>query len=186
MPAVKNVGEPCAAEPHARFEVAAGGNQASRASMCRAAGRLSPTLLTGMDELQNCRGAAATTLVRLPQLVPSGSRHAGRGRPRSARRSGRGGLLSTRKAGRTPRAGLRRALPAMQVSPFRPFAEKEAPALAGLRPILGGPKVRSTPGMLALVTQSGGSGWRSASRRSWRVRPVGLRSQAASSPSADD
>jgi len=45
MPAVKNVGEPCAGEPHARFEVAAGGNQASRASTCRAAGRLSPTLL---------------------------------------------------------------------------------------------------------------------------------------------
>jgi hypothetical protein len=28
MPAVKNVGEPCAREPHARFEAAAGGNQA--------------------------------------------------------------------------------------------------------------------------------------------------------------
>src|SRR5712692_3857108 len=26
MPAVKDVGEPCAGEPHARFEVAAGGN----------------------------------------------------------------------------------------------------------------------------------------------------------------
>ena len=37
MPAVKNVGEPCAGEPHARFEVAAGGNEASRASTCRAA-----------------------------------------------------------------------------------------------------------------------------------------------------
>jgi hypothetical protein len=37
MPTVKNVGEPCAGEPHARFEVAAGGNQASRASTCRAA-----------------------------------------------------------------------------------------------------------------------------------------------------
>jgi len=35
MPAVKNVGEPCAGEPHARIEVAAGGNQTSRASMCR-------------------------------------------------------------------------------------------------------------------------------------------------------
>ena len=34
MPAVKNVGEPCAGEPHARFEVAAGGNQPSR--QCRA------------------------------------------------------------------------------------------------------------------------------------------------------
>ena len=37
MPTVKNVGEPCAGEPHARFEVAAGGNQASRASTCRGA-----------------------------------------------------------------------------------------------------------------------------------------------------
>src|SRR5688500_17560403 len=36
MPAVKNVGEPCAGEPHARFEVAAGGNRASRAITCRA------------------------------------------------------------------------------------------------------------------------------------------------------
>jgi hypothetical protein len=36
MPAVKNVGEPCAGEPHARFEVAAGGDQTSRASVCRA------------------------------------------------------------------------------------------------------------------------------------------------------
>jgi hypothetical protein len=27
MPAVKGVGEPCAGEPHARFEVAAGGNR---------------------------------------------------------------------------------------------------------------------------------------------------------------
>jgi hypothetical protein len=35
MPAVKNVGEPCAGEPHARIEVAAGGNQTSRASTCR-------------------------------------------------------------------------------------------------------------------------------------------------------
>ena len=37
MPTVKNVGEPCAGKPHARIEVAAGGNQASRANTCRAA-----------------------------------------------------------------------------------------------------------------------------------------------------
>jgi hypothetical protein len=37
MPAVKNVGEPCAGKPHARIEAAAGGNQASRASTRRAA-----------------------------------------------------------------------------------------------------------------------------------------------------
>jgi hypothetical protein len=35
MPTVKNVGEPCAGEPHARIEVAAGGNRASR--HCRTA-----------------------------------------------------------------------------------------------------------------------------------------------------
>src|SRR3954465_4863555 len=37
MPAVKNVGEPCAGEPHARFEVAAGGNRTSRAITRRGA-----------------------------------------------------------------------------------------------------------------------------------------------------
>ncbi len=35
MPAVRDVGEPCAGEPHARFEVAAGGNQTSRANTRR-------------------------------------------------------------------------------------------------------------------------------------------------------
>ena len=44
MPAVKNVGEPCAGEPHARFEVAAGGNQASR---LRRAAQAPPADLTG-------------------------------------------------------------------------------------------------------------------------------------------
>ncbi|MFZ0976065.1 MAG: hypothetical protein WAN22_27835, partial [Solirubrobacteraceae bacterium] len=39
---MKDVGEPCAGEPHARFDVAAGGNQASRQR--RAARRLPPTL----------------------------------------------------------------------------------------------------------------------------------------------
>jgi hypothetical protein len=42
MLAVKNVGEPCAGEPHARFEVAAGGNQTSRASKRRAKVSSSP------------------------------------------------------------------------------------------------------------------------------------------------
>ena len=37
MPAVKNVGEPCAGEPHARFEVAAGTGEAlpGPAACCR-------------------------------------------------------------------------------------------------------------------------------------------------------
>ena len=36
MPTVKNVGEPCAGEPHARIDAAARGNQISRASTRRA------------------------------------------------------------------------------------------------------------------------------------------------------
>jgi hypothetical protein len=36
MPTVKNVGEPCAGEPHARIDAAARGNQISRASTSRA------------------------------------------------------------------------------------------------------------------------------------------------------
>src|SRR6266536_386443 len=35
MPAVKDVGEPCAGEPHARFEVAAGGNRNQSAIAAR-------------------------------------------------------------------------------------------------------------------------------------------------------
>ena len=48
MLTVKNVGEPCAGEPHARIEVAAGGNQTSRANMCRAvqAPLADPTVMT--------------------------------------------------------------------------------------------------------------------------------------------
>ena len=44
MPTVKNVGEPCAGEPHAPIEVAAGGNQTSRASTAARSRRLPPTL----------------------------------------------------------------------------------------------------------------------------------------------
>ena len=49
MPAVKNVGELCAGEPHAQFDVAAGGNQTSRASTRRAAQAplADPTVLSG-------------------------------------------------------------------------------------------------------------------------------------------
>ena len=43
MPTVKNVGEPCAGEPHARFDVAAGGNQASRARTAARPRRLPST-----------------------------------------------------------------------------------------------------------------------------------------------
>ena len=46
MPAVKNVGEPCAGEPHARFDVAAGGNQASRHRRAALAPPADPTSST--------------------------------------------------------------------------------------------------------------------------------------------
>ena len=34
MPAVNDVGEPCARESHARFEVAGAGNGAARSAIC--------------------------------------------------------------------------------------------------------------------------------------------------------
>src|SRR5687768_9605993 len=43
MPTVKNVGEPCAGEPHARFDAAAGGNQASRQARAASAPPADPT-----------------------------------------------------------------------------------------------------------------------------------------------
>ena len=43
MPTVKNVGEPCAGKSHARFEVAAGGNQASRLRRAAQAPLADPT-----------------------------------------------------------------------------------------------------------------------------------------------
>ncbi len=49
MPTVKNVGEPCAGEPHARFEVAAGGNRGQPATPARP-WRLPPTLQKRLRE----------------------------------------------------------------------------------------------------------------------------------------
>jgi len=46
MPAVKNVGEPCAGEAHARFDAAAGGNQTSRLRRAALAPPADPTLTT--------------------------------------------------------------------------------------------------------------------------------------------
>jgi len=49
MPAVKNVGEPCAGEPHARFEAAAGGNRNQSAIAVRNwAPPADPTVLAGV------------------------------------------------------------------------------------------------------------------------------------------
>src|SRR5215211_3163420 len=60
-PAVKDVGEPCAGEPHARFEVAAGGNQTSRAHTAARTRRLPPTRHSGSRALAatgECRNHA--------------------------------------------------------------------------------------------------------------------------------
>ena len=49
MPAVKDVGEPCAGEPHARIEVAAGGNRNQSATAARNwAPPADPTTLDGI------------------------------------------------------------------------------------------------------------------------------------------
>jgi hypothetical protein len=77
---VKNVGEPCAGEPHARIEVAAGGNQASRASTCRAA-QAPPADPT--KSLSSASASSATACGARPRLV-SETRYA---RPSSGSRS---------------------------------------------------------------------------------------------------
>src|SRR3954471_24834449 len=57
MPAVNDVGEPCAGEPLARFDAAAGGNPGQSASPC-GPGSLPPTL-QGSDDTK--RGVAVAT-----------------------------------------------------------------------------------------------------------------------------
>src|SRR6266511_3591092 len=80
MPAVKNVGEPCAGEPHARFEVAAGGNLASRHCRAALAPPADPTLSSALDA---CTLPAAPPT---PTAAGSSSRPASsRGRCPSAR-----------------------------------------------------------------------------------------------------
>ena len=70
MPAVKDVGEPCAGEPHARFDVAAGGNQASRQR--RAARRLPPT----SRERRARADACWITRARVPERLLVGTSQA--------------------------------------------------------------------------------------------------------------
>src|SRR2546425_12094332 len=53
MPAVKDVGEPCAGKPHARSEVAAGGNR-NQSATPRGTGRLPPTLQRGAGSHNGC------------------------------------------------------------------------------------------------------------------------------------
>ena len=69
MPTVKNVGEPCAGEPHARIEVAAGGNQASRPSRAAQAPLADPTATprvgAALHVAESRAGAAASTIADL-------------------------------------------------------------------------------------------------------------------------
>ena len=85
MPAVKNVGEPCAGEPHARIEVAAGGNQAGRANTCRAAQAppADPTTLFRMFQID------VDDLVAAGSLAPSRSTEQATPRTRHRRPIGR-------------------------------------------------------------------------------------------------
>jgi hypothetical protein len=69
MPTVKNVGEPCAGEPHARFEVAAGGNQTSRAQTAARSRRLPPTLQVQGKVERVGPGGAKSPSVRPSLLV---------------------------------------------------------------------------------------------------------------------
>jgi hypothetical protein len=65
MPAVKGVGEPCAREPHARFDVAAGGNQASRQRRAAPAPPADPPEIGGLGLVpaRTMRATAAECLL---------------------------------------------------------------------------------------------------------------------------
>ena len=69
MPAVKNVGEPCAGEPHARFEVAAGG-------IWRSVGDAARALAPPADPPELGRGVITAAIS--DAMVGSLSRHTGR------------------------------------------------------------------------------------------------------------
>ena len=66
MPAVKNVGEPCAGEPHARFDVAAGGNQASRLRRAAQAPPADPTARHSALDDSRKRSIVIRDTTRLP------------------------------------------------------------------------------------------------------------------------
>ena len=55
MRTVKNVGEPCAGEPHARFEVAAGENETSRLRRAAEAPLAGPTSISSNSRMFACR-----------------------------------------------------------------------------------------------------------------------------------
>jgi hypothetical protein len=60
---VKDVGEPCAGEPHARIDAAAGGNQASRARTAARPRRLPPTLLRARVEVDERSGTPSSSAI---------------------------------------------------------------------------------------------------------------------------
>ena len=86
MPTVKNVGEPCAEEPHARFDVAAGGNQASRLRRAAQAPPADPTIaLPGPADRGRRRDDCIPRGRRVNDSNSHCSRDGGRRYPRMAR-----------------------------------------------------------------------------------------------------
>src|SRR4051794_30824929 len=98
MPTVKSVGEPCAREPHARFEVAAGGNQASRLVRAAPAPLADPTLTPSARALADSRAESGLT-----RSVSAGGAETGRARRRTTtaavRLNGRSASLACRFLG---------------------------------------------------------------------------------------
>jgi hypothetical protein len=75
MPTVKNVGEPCAGEPHARFDAAAGGNQTSRLRRAAQAPPADPTLtvLNDAAAVADVRDLGVEEYLRLAALQRPGT-----------------------------------------------------------------------------------------------------------------
>ncbi len=67
MPAVKNVGEPCAGEPHARIDVAAGGNQRQSATPRGAGASRRPDHSHRSRRTVRPDGTITTTVTELPR-----------------------------------------------------------------------------------------------------------------------
>jgi hypothetical protein len=67
MPAVKGVGEPCAGEPHARIDAAAGGNRNQSGSHSRTELGASRRPYSDLSACRDCRNYIQSG--RLPKVV---------------------------------------------------------------------------------------------------------------------
>jgi hypothetical protein len=76
MPAVNGVGEPCAGEPHARFEVAGAGNGAARSAFCESrVGVLKDATMTtrsGLSRSISSNRASARPYAKRPRCGRTG------------------------------------------------------------------------------------------------------------------